>query len=154
TVKAGRPQANGAGSTWTVSGTGKASTLLDVQGGTTRVLGTTGPLAVVGVGGTSAVVVGAGTLGPVVGGVAGGSAGGAASLTLDDSSAARNAGFLVTNHAVRFNNQLPITYAGTQSLTVKGGRGASTFDVWSTTAATPVFLDAGPGSNAFIVGVP
>src|SRR5262249_43771917 len=52
TVKAGRPQANGAGSTWTVSGTGKASTLLDVQGGTTRVLGTTGPLAVVGVGGT------------------------------------------------------------------------------------------------------
>src|SRR5262249_58449956 len=58
------------------------------------------------------------------------------------------------NHAVRFNNQLPITYAGTQSLTVKGGRGASTFDVWSTTAATPVFLDAGPGSNAFIVGVP
>jgi hypothetical protein len=152
TVKAGGSLANNAGGSWTVSGTGRANKVLDLRGGTTRVLGTTGSLAVVGVGGTSAVVVGGGTLQSVVGRVSVGSAGGAVSLTLDDSADTRATTWIVYSRAVQHNAQAALAYTGVQSLTVKGGGGKNTFHVISTSAATPVVLDAGHGSNTYTLG--
>ena len=46
---------------------------------------------------------------------------------------------------MQINNSAPITYSGAASLIVKGGSGTNTFNVVSTSAATPVTLNTGAG---------
>jgi hypothetical protein len=80
-------------------------------------------------------------------GAAGSTPNSSSPFIVDDSADSGNAVYTITASTVQINDDAPISYAGSQSLLVKGGSGTDVFNVEATAAATPVTLAPGSGSN-------
>src|SRR5262249_31901650 len=73
-------------------------------------------------------------------------------LVIDDSASTEPSTYTITSSTVQINSLPSIPTSGLQSITVIGSSGDDTFNVQGTTAAIPVTVQAGSGSNTIKVG--